>query len=414
MSRKLTFNIFFLLITISSEVIAGANFKAKSTLPVVSVSGFYKILLTPDILGASLNNYEDIRLKNEKGYEIPFILTSEAAETDKSLFKEYKIVSKNNLNKITEVVIENYSGKKLNNIGLWINNSDAEKQAALSGSDDGSNWYVIKEKYWLSQIASSINTYEIRMLDFPLSSYKYLKLQINDSLSPPLNIIKAGYFEYFKEQGNFTALPKPEISISEEPTLKISIVKLSFDYLYPIDMIKFKISKPGLYLRRAEIADTIIYPSKNNPLYFDSFQSFTLQSGKENSISLPGKRRKEFYVIIYNQDNQPLEFEEISIYSLNKYMIASLDNNERYDIFTGNLGVAAPQYDLQYFKDSIPIDLSLLIPVQIERIALNTPAQEEEISVFKNPFIIWISLGVAAVILGIMTFQMLKSLKNNK
>lgn len=79
----------------------------------------------------------------------------------------------------------------------------------LSGSDDKADWYIIKDNYELESLFNHRETEEVTILHFPLSDYEYYRLDINDSPSLPIKILKAGHFDTSFAKAKYLELPSP-------------------------------------------------------------------------------------------------------------------------------------------------------------------------------------------------------------
>jgi hypothetical protein len=82
-----------------------------------------------------------------------------------------------------------------------------------------------------------------------------------------------------------------------------------------------------------------------------------------------------------------------------------LQKGQPYRIEFGNEEVAAPSYDLAFFKDTIPQQLPVIIPTGIK--ALAGPAKAPA-TVFTDKNIIWVAIILVIGLLGFMSYKMLQ------
>ncbi|HSY75746.1 MAG TPA: hypothetical protein VK890_02750, partial [Bacteroidia bacterium] len=170
----------------------------------ITSDGFYKIQLTPAITSKTQPSFSDLRIYDVQNKEVPYILQVEKPATYAELFKEYKISSLEKEKKLTRLILENPEKKKIDNIQLVIKNADVTNSLRLSGSDDKKQWYIIKDNYVISDVYSNQATSTVKIFDFPLSDYQFFKIEISDSASPALNILKAGYYDSYTEDAKYT------------------------------------------------------------------------------------------------------------------------------------------------------------------------------------------------------------------
>jgi uncharacterized membrane protein len=91
MSKMVYFTWCFVLFARSS---VGQGFEFKVNIDTITANQFYKVLLPPAILSRLNDNFSDIRLYDGQGKEVPYVLKREQAVQHKTLFKEYKIISR--------------------------------------------------------------------------------------------------------------------------------------------------------------------------------------------------------------------------------------------------------------------------------------------------------------------------------
>lgn len=395
-----------LLTSAISTLSFGQSFKYEAKTSKVAQKGFYNIVLTPEVTSHLKDNFADVRLYDEQGKEIPYLLRSEQPLIQKELFKEYVIAENTHIkNCCTKLILQNAAKNKINNVSLVIKNSDARKKGKLSGSNDKANWYIIKDEFLLDPILSNTQTYEVKILDFALSDYEYYQLEIKDSTSAPLNIVKAGYYDTYSEDGKYLELPSANL-FQKDSSDKSTYVRISFPQKEFIDRLKVTITDPALYYRKAKLCEKTTYKSK---IDFVPITYFDLHSGSSNLISLDHIKAKELYLIIENNDNAPLKIGKVEGSLLMHYITANLDANKEYFVKFGNEKIDYPQYDLEYFKDSIPNNVASIYPQVLK---MKEEKRVAEKSFFNSNTWIWVAIVLVIALLAFMTRSMLKEMKN--
>jgi hypothetical protein len=379
------------------------KFSMEAKLGPVSESGFYDILLTPEITTHLKEDFSDIRLYDSADREISYIFRKEQAQTT-HVFKSYKILENKRIkNCCTQLILQNEEKSTINNISLDIRNSAVEKKANLSGSDDGQNWYIIKDNYHLASLYNHKELSRFVLLDFPLSNYTYYKIEIQDSLNAPIQVLKAGYYDTYREEAKYLQLPDCEIK-QKDSSDKNSYVEISYPSLERTDKITFEYEGPDPFFRHCRIA-TLTRDKKHT--YFNTVFETDLISGHESVIRLPGLFTEKFYLIIENHDNIPLKFKKVTGFQLMNYLTANLSANEVYKLRFGNDSVYAGDYDLEYFRDSLPAEKRIIRPASI--ISLQTGKNIlRENTFFKSNLWIW---GAIVIIGGLLIFMAVKMVK---
>lgn len=400
------------LTSLSLTTFSQKGYKWKSEIDSISSAGFYKIQLPPAITSKFRSDFSDIRIVDAKQQEVPYIAQSEQATAPTILFKEYKILKLDKDKKETTLTLQNPAKSKIDNIQLVIKNADVNKVLRLSGSNDNTQWYIIKDNYLISDVYSQVETSVVKIFNFPLSDYEFFKIDISDSLSPPLNILKAGYYDTHSENAKYTEVQSPAVSQSDSTKTKISWIKISFAEPQLIDKISFEVKGPNYFLRDCQIGirEERILKNKRKQINFTPISDFKISSNGNNTSYLNNFRSKEFFIKIFNNDNPPLQIVSVQCCQINHCVIAYLKKNEAYSLVFGNEKAKTPDYDLINFKDSIT-SATLTFPGEISPIHIQEEDQKPERGIFSSNTFIWISLSAVILILGFMSIKIIKETK---
>jgi hypothetical protein len=393
------------------------HFAYLSQLDTVPADGFYKISISPAIAGYLKSDFSDIRLYDSASQEVPYLLQREEPVQYKQLFKEYEIVSR--ISKPlsgTSLVLRNASRSNINNISLIIQNTNAAKKAQLSGSNNGRDWYTIDDQFIIQPTRSQSATSEVKALDFPLSDYEFYKLDINDSLSAPIHIIKAGYYDTYAENGKYTQIEGLQLTQRDSSALRQTFVHIHLKQPVSVDKLQINVTSPVYYMRQVEIkaVQKIKDKRKREQSYYQTVASAVLNSSADNVIFPDTLYTQDFYLLIHNEDNVPLQMSEVKAYQLNTYMIAFLKRGENYQLKFGQAGLNAPHYDLAYFKDKLPVNIPAIQANTIQPVASQQTIPNSGTAWFNNKMLLWATLGIVILLLGYMSFQMVKDMKSNQ
>ncbi len=168
-----------------------------------------------------------------------------------------------------------------------------------------------------------------------------------------------------------------------------------------IDNLLFNISAPAFYKRQAWV----------------NGESFTLTSTKPNEIALFHSLKTDtLFIRIENQDNPPLTIERIAAWQLPRYLSAYLEKDKSYMVLMGNPKLAAPQYDLSYFADSLDRELPGITIDTAGMQAIGKPAKvvTQGFTLFSSQGWIWIAIAGIILLLGFMALRMLRDMQEKK
>lgn len=396
----------------------------------VAADGFYNIVLRPEIGAKLQDSYSDIRILNEKNEEIPFIQKREEPNFSNTRFKEYPIVSNKIINQCcTKLTIENVGQKAINNICFVLKNSDAVKVNQISGSDDGVTWFAVKQFDVFYDNYSETDTKVLTYVHFPLTDYLYYSFDITDRgywdeknwahwenssrWSYPVNVLKVGFYETFLEEGKYTPVPAPIFEQQNNPEEKKTYIKVSFNDKYSVNRIRFNFSGPRYYKRTITLATKVVGKKKRADRY-DPIATLEVNSFSLNEFDFDFFREKEFYILIENDDNRPLQLEGIETWQLTRYMKTYLEKGHQYRLVYSDSVSTAPVYDLNYFVDSIPKVLPTLFVLESKRIESPVvAAAEEQISWYENKVFVWGAIIALIALLSFMSWKMLGEMKGS-
>ncbi len=402
---------------LSIQVGIAQNFLYQAQLDTIAADGFYRITISPQIAGYLKANLSDIRLYSKDLQEVPYLVQQEHPVQYKKLFKEYEIVSKISKPKSgTTLIMRNARKSKINNIHLIIQNTNATKKAQLSGSHDANEWYSIDDGFMIYPVKNQSATSEIKALEFPLSEYEYYRLDIQDSLSAPINIIKAGYYDTYAENGKYTQVEGLRFIQKDSATLKQTYVYIQLNQPALIDKLKLDITAPTYYLRPVEVKVPTITKDKRKRqrTFYETVVYTTLKSSADKTIFPDSFHAKEFYLLIHNEDNIPLQIADVKAYQLNRYLVAFLKKGEAYQVKVGNENLHAPQYDLAYFTDKLPENIPVIQVKSILPVSSSAIASDSGSTFFTNKWLIWAAIGLVIVLLSYLSFRMVKDMKSNQ
>ncbi len=384
------------------------NYQWKASINEVDVSGYYKIYLDPDIISQLEHSFPDIRILDKNNNETQYILKKQKTVLNKNKKIELKI-TKNKHRKFkhyTEIQIENEKKYSISNLILRIVNTHNPVFVKIFGSDNLDNWYILKDNFPAVPDITDSDSTEIKIMDIPESKFKFFKVYFYDYEEKPIEITNVYYHNLEDIRAEYIQLKSP--IISQKDTLNKTIITLEFEKPEFIDMITFRISGPEYYLRKVQMLkkDTISNTHMKNEFYDQLKKEFYLGSLKSNRINLYDYKAKKIEFIVENKDNQPLIFLKANAYQLKNYIVAYLNQDNKYTLIYGNEKANFPSYDLPYFKDTIPKILPETSVYNIKKINGATD-KINKIWTFPTSYL-WYIIGFLLIVLLLISFKLLK------
>ncbi|MDF2456128.1 MAG: hypothetical protein K0R51_2121 [Cytophagaceae bacterium] len=247
-----------------------------------------------------------------------------------------------------------------------------------------------------------------KRINFPLSNYEYYKLEVNDSASAPLNILKVGYYTTTVETAKQIQLPVPSIRQADSLKSKQTFVEFNFKSDFHINTLSFAIDGPKFYKRKAVLYKVERRAKGSVQLAEQLF--FNLLSDKEQVISIPEVYGKNFLVVIDNGDNESLNVTSIKAFQSTRYIVAYLKKDNQYILSLGNKKAELPLYDLESFRDSIPAVLTEVKPLKFEFVRKEQVKAAVKEDWFKSRIWIWSALAIVIGLLGLISYRMIKEM----
>jgi hypothetical protein len=384
------------------------RYVAEAPLPAIGVEGFYSIPLPSEITSRLTVDGSNVRIFDEKGVEVPYILQADPSQFSKTEFVEYKIQQELRKGCCTILTLINDKKNTISNIMLEVANADVAKLANLRGSDDRKTWYALKDDFLLGGFSSANSTSELEILSFPLSKYEFYQISIDDSTSAPFKILKAGYYNSSMANGVYTEIPGISIATADSVKDKTTWVKITMPHdVEFVDKIQFDIEGPKFYHRQAIVytKETYTYKGVKRETLNDVYH-FDLTSTHEKSLNVTMKP-KDLSIKIVNEDNPSLKVKVVRAWQLRRSLTAWLDAGHTYKVAIAERTIAAPTYDLIMFQDSIPRTLPSLVLGAVTSLE----KEKEEVvapTYFTNRNIIWVAIIAVIAILGTMSVRMLR------
>ncbi len=402
-------NNFFILLFLTN--LSFGQFQTTGKIKEVTENGFHEIVLSPAIRSFSKQNLSDIRIFNAKGNEIPYFIKNNS-EALLNTFEEYSIVSRTVFpKKSTSIIVDVQSTKNNNELSLFIANADVEKNYSISGSNDQKEWFGISNSQTLYELNSSTEPSVVKTISYPLSTYKYLKIDFDDRKTLPINVLKVGNFNTQVLKNTFKEIKPKKTSTSEVSSQKQTQIHVIFEGPQVINQITFDISRPTYYKRKAIIFRKATIKNKRKSQIIDQeIVSFELNSNTKNSFEIPEIFEEEFYIKIENNDNLPLSVSTIKYHQKPISIIADLNSNEKYTLRTGNKKLTEPDYDLSDFKNNISETLPQTYIYNIQQNS-TTKNQIKNKSFWQQGWFMWLCIVFGGITILFFSASLIKDLK---
>jgi len=401
---RLRNSILLLLILVPGLVFPQA-FKYKCQIKTPDSTGFYSIKITPELSSHLKTELSDIRIIDSKGRWVPHIVRTDGKERQPhEETVDLRILSIQNLATQSIVIVSNDSKTLLNNFLLRLKNAATERMVSLSGSNDNNKWFIISDSNMLGQPLASVKDENVQQILVPPTQYSFFKLTIRNSGKDPLNIL--GVTSQVDIAGHrIYPVENPMPLIHQTDSSRWSLIHVSNTQPFQMNELSFEVKRPALYDRMARV-----YLEKKDGILrtWDSYPLAEIRISSRSNLSqtLPLVRAKDFYILVSNEDNPPLEISSVRTFQPVRDLVAYLENGNSYELLFEDPNAIAPNYDLNEFAGKIP--------AQPATLAIGNPIANTvgSLSTAEPSRKWWIWVAIAAVIfaLAYLTWQLTKDM----
>ena len=334
----------------------------------VAAPSLAKISLPVETLDAARPALEDLRVCDDAGNELPFLITR-PAPTSKAV-QAAKAIQTSLQPNTTVITLETGLAQPLDGVTLETPAMNFIKAVRVEGSADGQSWQrlaqgqpIFRQLYGAGQLHVS----------FPAGEWRWLRLTIDDQRSQPVPFIGARVHAADveatpSELQNVTIAERNENPGETRLTLNLGAANLD------IAAVKVETDEP-LFTRAVTFAvPQITEDSIREQIVGQGVIYRVAIEGQPTSASLSVPleakiRSRELVLLIRNEDSPPLPVSAVRVERRPVYLVFMARSAGTFHLLTGNKFCAAPRYDLA----SLGADLksAAVTPVKISALADN-------------------------------------------
>jgi hypothetical protein len=328
----------------------------------VTATGLVKINLPVETFDAARLALEDLRLYDDAGSEIPYVL-SRPVPSPKMIQNAKTFQVSLNANN-TVITLETGFKQPLEAVTLETPAMDFIKAVRVEGSNDGKSWRALAQGRPIFRQAYGAANLKI---PFPPVVAPWLRLTVDDQRSPPVPFTGAQVYAATRETVPVEAVPVTITERDENPgetrlaldlgAANLDIASLQIESAEPLFTRQVYLAVPHISedaIREQIIGQGVIYRI-----------AIEGQPASEN-ISVPLEnqvRSRELILFIKNGDSPPLSIKTVRAERRPVYLVFLARQPGTFHLLTGNARCAAPRYDLAALGmnlKSVPV-----VPIQI-------------------------------------------------
>jgi uncharacterized protein DUF3999 len=311
----------------------------------VSTAGLVKINVPVETLDAARPALEDLRLYDEAGNEVPYLI-ERFAQVAKSaqVVKGFQV----SLSASTTVItLETGLAQPLDGVTLESPAQDFIKAVQVESSEDGNHWQPLAQGQPIFRQPDGASHLQISL---PPTSSKWLRLTVDDGRSPPVPFTGALVHPAMGEPapGEFISATITERDESPgETRLELSLGAANLS----VASIQLETPEP-LFMRQVSVA----FPEMSE----DSISEETIGHGTVYRVAVEGQppsenlsvpldslvSSRELFLLIKNGSSPPLPISAVRVERRPVYLAFLARQLGTFKLLTGNARCDAPRYDL--------------------------------------------------------------------
>lgn len=370
----------------------------------VEEKGYYNIELDQHIIAKSVaSDLSDLRIYNSKNKEISYFLRAVSPVQEVSRFESYSLKQNIEKDSLNILIVDNTKLDDISRFYIFIRSADVNKYASVRGSNDLSQWYIVKQKTHIYNLEhKAYNNEDALLLDIPQGNYKHYEITIENDQNSPLKILRVGNYASSNIYGQFSEINLGRFVAKDSINKKTYISFPDLQDTYKINRLEISVQSDAHYLRHVLLSDTISRKS----LKFD------LSSKTDNSFIVDYfPLGKHTFIAIENNNNLPLDIVSIKVYGLNRYLCAYLEKGEKYYLEVGMRYKSSPDYDIDHFKNDIPVNLPIVKTENLSQINMPIAAPERQPSLIEKPVFLWVVIILIGLFLTFVCYKTIKEMK---
>lgn len=298
-------------------------------MPVVAVKGLHAISLSPELVGASRSDMGDIRLLDSAGRAVPYLIREVVEPSRPDRFEPYTLLRNEALRYRTVLELERPAEQELEELHIWIRPTQVQKHVRVTGSDDRHDWFMVKDDHVVAQGAHGDPPHQLLLVVIPRSDYRYLRITLNDSLTPPMNVLGVGRFTDGSSRDPRFTVPEP-LQFVQVDSGGASLLRIARSRPLLIERIGFAVADTGAYRRNGRIRtwkrEVAGRGRKRHTVRYEEHRgSFVLASDEVHRTDIEPFRADSLEIMIDNGDDHPLRITGLWAASRQYVMLAHLD-----------------------------------------------------------------------------------------
>lgn len=377
---------------------------------ITDVNGRWGNFLLPnDLYGKVKSNFSDVRIfsiNSNDSSEVPYWI--ESTEQAPILEKiQFDILNTTHNGDGYYFTFETKDDNAINQLDVKFKEKNYDWNVQLEGSEDQSKWFTIVDNYRLLSIQNEKANYAFNTINFSNVKYRYFRLLVKTKMEVVLD--EVSLLKSVEQKNTLVDYANPHYSVNTNPKEKQTKINIDLPFLMPVSAIQLFIKKDYNFFRTVSayyVSDSF-KTEKGWEYDYVPLYSGAVNSKENNILSFNNTIVQKLIVNLENADNRPLTIDSVKVggypYRLIGYFV---DSTAKFVLRYGYTSLAAPQYDIEHFKNELPNNIpTLTLGDETKNFAQNDKVEK---SIPLNKIWLWVVMVVLILLLGFFAFKMMK------
>ncbi len=331
-----------------SQTLSEFNYKVKFRSYGESWNKLYLNDIIIDELNQDFSNIRIVGIKNLDTLEQPFCFLQSTRE--EKTYISHKPYNFSHNDSAWYYYFQIDQQEYLNSIILNLDDNNYDYYVRIEGSFNGKDWYILRDKARILAMIDESHALSSTKVDFLNSNYSFYKVVIPVEFDPKLLNVT------FNKEGKYVIGKREITPISRSVIInkKQKNTQHDFYFKYSVPVDEFIISTTtSEYNRFVDVyckIDSVLIKKNWHPL-FRLVSKVKITSNKQNKIVLPKFKTNHVRLIVYDEDNLPLNNASFNFFGDSIALITRLEKCDSYYLIYGGPTTVKPYYDIIHFAD---------------------------------------------------------------
>lgn len=359
-----------------------------------------------EIYDGCSNGLQSLRIVDAGVREVPYQVVTKPGKEARQEFSATILNNSYLPGQYNSFVIDTGAQRpRTNEIEVLTKSKNFMRRASVEGSDNQTDWNVLNGEAYIFDYSRDINSQHLR-IEFPLSSFRYLRVKVLDDGTGSLELTGAKVFSVTKEEAQTEQWPLTILKRREDGGMKTTELILDAKYR-------------GLPLRELglDVADRNYHRAVEVYSGEDREQWTFLGTGVIYNYDMPNLKKSSnrvsfgentaggyFKVVIQNHDDRPLDITSVTGAGLIRRVIFPVAGAMRYRVYFGNSKARTPLYDLTQRTAYIETE-------HLPRFTLSARKPNDkyvETWSEAHPYLLWVAMGIVILFLASLIFNLMR------